>query len=181
MMAIEFRRQLHELKFTAGMNCRYHQWMQWAWETIDLASRIAVFVFALLDLVASASGHGSLVFSAFAFGLAAVLIILASDRRSRKYNDWFRRWCLLRGEVEDLERKTTSLADDNDVATVHLGTLNKLQDTATQIHANEAAAWNLLLNRCYADELQSHYGGSVRTFEQALEENQRRQQAAAAS
>lgn len=168
-------RMIHDLGFTAVVNQRYHQILEWRWATLDRLMRILIGVLAafgvLLAALGSPWGTLSLVVPMAALIAAILLNILPFGEIQRFYRDLFRRWSDLRQEVE-LARMAVRDLQGQDVPEHLFQRLQSLMQRKAAILADEPAAWRGLLIRCQEETTESIWGKGIRTPEQVQQKLQ---------
>ncbi len=152
MTNFTLKRLLFNLKFTAGMNARYHQREEMYWGRWDRGIRIAVGILAVFGLVFATPSmdvwHLGLATAIISLIAAAVLNILPVGDWEKRHGELFRLWSDLRRDAV-LEEQRVSEEDDGlqgvEQATVRL---NDLTSKVESLHANEPAPDMKLLKEC---------------------------------
>lgn len=174
MQTPEFRQSLHELKYTAQVNQRYHQLKQKEMWCYDKSVKIGVAVLAMFALLAVFLPHelkGIEVAVASAAALAAIALnVVPVGEWMMEYGEMFRSWCDLLLTADQLEMKAKEFGE-TDVVPAHL--LDRLQDLGTrrnQLDAMEKAPDDALLLRCQGDVNERLYGKGVRSHAQVTKQ-----------
>lgn len=182
MKTEDFCDRLYELKFTSGMNARYHHHLEARWGGWDKVVRITVGALSVAGLVTTLMGRDLDAWStwlaiASVFAAVALNVIPLADWE-KKHGDLFRRWVDLRRDCQILEDRTCALPAGEDAKPGILERLQELREREHAIDAAEPAPDRKLLLQCQEDETESIFG--VRTNAE-VEELKKRQAACAAA
>ena len=143
----EFLDRLYEVKFTAGMNQRYHQILAQKWYRLDCGFKIATGLVATLACI-SAFASGWTIFSQVTAIVAAILAVslnvLPFGEWRQIHLDIFRRWSDL---LEDAEVFDISIPDK--IAKAQIDRLESLTAKMHRINAVEPKANQQLLQKCF--------------------------------
>jgi hypothetical protein len=179
MTIVECRRHLWELKFTAGVNQRYHQRLESWFGALDKSVRIAVGVLAVLSFW-TAFPNASPPGAAFWIGLsgviaALVLNVIPIGVREKFHGEMFRGWSDLRSDADRLEIKVADKDPDDNAPQAVVEFLMDAIRQEQQLHSQEPSPFRWLLVQCEQDERESLYGEGLRTNAQIEEERKRRE------
>ena len=150
----KYRDKLHNLTFTAGMNCRYHQILEFRWSVWDKLIRVAIVVLALADVLLSAlEVHYWALGVAVAAGLIAIVLnIIPFGDWEKQHGELFRLWNDLRSDVELEETKTCHNDEDHTVEAHCVERLIEIQNKSNALHSMEHASNAKLLLECFMAE-----------------------------
>jgi hypothetical protein len=155
----EYKRRLHELKFTCGMNMRYHHCLEWRWGMADKIVRIIVGVLAIFGLVYAVPDFlnplSGLIIAVVSLVAAAVLNIVPVGDREKHHGELFRLWGDLRSDAVQEEHKTCESEDDKEANKPRFERLCELVQKSDALNSVESAPWKGLLKKCYWEEEKS--------------------------
>src|SRR5437899_2431204 len=81
----EYKRRLHHVVFTCGINHRYHHTLEWVWGAVDKGIRVGVGVLAIVGLVLAVP---SFVDSMVGFYVAIASVVVALALNIVPVGDW---------------------------------------------------------------------------------------------
>jgi len=177
----EYCCRMRDVKYTAGMNARYHQncedWFDW-W---DKAIRVAVAGLAVFGLVLAVPGLDKdwpganipwwgLVVAILSMVAAVALNVIPVVEKAKFHGEMFRAWSELRKEAVLEEHKTCDGSKDH-----HIDRLAELISKMESLNAREPFPDSELLEKCQEDENEAEWGKGIRTEQQVEEERRKRQ------
>jgi hypothetical protein len=170
--------RLFAAKFTAGMNLRYHQALQWRWGAADKAVRIVVGILAVIGIFLAVAADKypteGIILAVASAVVAMILNIVPFGDLEKFHADLFRSWSDVRREAELQEIKLAHLDPKKATIEAVCERITELCSKENQLCASEPAPWPTLLAKCEQDENESHWGAGIRTSADVKREKQQR-------
>lgn len=178
MEKLECVAKLYDLKYTAGMNTRYHHQMMWWLGAADKLLRIIIGVVAVvgifLAIKAEAYPNAGIWLAVISAVLAFILNVVPLGDWEKSHVDLFRSWSDIRSEAELSEMKLAHKTLPPHRLEAICERIFELTTREHQLCASEPAPFKGLLLRCQEDETESLLGKGIRTPEDADRERSRR-------